>query len=334
MGDRGSFGSLDSSVSKNKMDFACLLLAFLAISAVKGEEHEYIEGLSAEEIMNTEFETEYSGEMDDMTIDEIIAAAGTKEGAALSAGENQQINLQMDMNMDPIQYEAEYGNLKGFAGAGMANGYYRWPRGIIPYRIRSGYSYSATQTIYAGMQMWMRKTCIKFVPAGSAEAKSTGHGHSIEIFSGGGCYSSVGYNHRSHQVSIQRRGCTLNGIVAHELGHTIGLHHEQCRPDRDNSVKILLNNVPSNMRYNFNKVQGTSNFGMPYDYCSLMHYGATAFGGRKFTIIPKDLDYLAVIGKSHTSADLTYTDAAIVNKMYNCNRSTAQTSCPKVSCTP
>merc|ERR1711990_195296 len=152
-------------------------------------------------------------------------------------------------------------------------------------------------------------------------------------FSGGGCYSSVGYNHRSHQVSIQRRGCTLNGIVAHELGHTIGLHHEQCRPDRDNSVKILLNNVPSNMRYNFNKVQGTSNFGMPYDYCSLMHYGATAFGGRKFTIIPKDFDYLAVIGKSHTSADLTYTDAAIVNTMYNCNRSTAQTSCPKVSCT-
>merc|ERR1712212_424648 len=98
-------------------------------------------------------------------------------------------------------------------------------------------------TIYAGMQMWMRKTCIKFVPAGSAEAKSTGHGHSIEIFGGGGCYSSVGYNHRSHQVSIQKRGCTYNGIVAHELGHTIGLHHEQCRPDRDNSVKILLNNV-------------------------------------------------------------------------------------------
>ena len=40
----------------------------------------------------------------------------------------------MDMNMDPMQYEAEYGNLKGFAGAGMASSYYRWPKGIIPYR--------------------------------------------------------------------------------------------------------------------------------------------------------------------------------------------------------
>merc|ERR1719474_2345357 len=88
------------------------------------------------------------------------------------------------------------------------------------------------------------------------------------------------------------------------------------------------------MRFNFNKVSGTSNFGMPYDYCSLMHYGATAFGGRRFTIVPKDLDYLAVIGRSHArGADLTYTDATIVNKMYGCSNSVAQTSCPKIPCT-
>merc|ERR1719187_2573890 len=106
----------------------------------------------------------------------------------------------------------------------------------------------------------MRKTCIRFVQAGSAEARSTGHNHYITIFSGQGCYSSVGYNHRSHQVSLQAGGCTYAGIVAHELGHTIGLHHEQCRPDRDSYLNIYLSNVPSNMRHNFNKVSGTSNF--------------------------------------------------------------------------
>jgi len=316
------------------MAFAYFLVAFLAISAVKAEEHEYVEGLSAEEIMNTEFETEYSAEMEDMTIDEIIAAAGTKQGAALAAGENQQINYDMDMNMDPIQYEVEYGNMAGYAGAGMASSYYRWPKGIIPYKIRSGYSSSAMNTIYQGMRMWMQKTCIKFVPYGSAEARAAGHNHYIEIFSGGGCYSSVGYNHRSHQVSLAARGCVYPGIVAHELGHTIGLHHEQCRQDRDGYLTIMLQNVQSNMQHNFNKARGTTNFGMKYDYCSLMHYGATAFGGGRFTMVTKDLNYLGTIGRSHVrGADLSYTDAMIVNKMYGCSNSVAQTSCPQIPCT-
>merc|ERR1711915_267095 len=314
------------------MALSHFLIAFLALGLVAAEEMEFEEGLSADEILNMEFPVEYSD--DDRTIDEIIKAAGTVEGAALSAAENQEVNYDMDMNMDPMQYATEYGNVAGFAGAGMASDYYRWPKAIIPYKIANGFSSSQINTIYAGMKMWMRKTCIRFVQAGSNEARSTGHNHYITIFSGQGCYSSVGYNHRSHQVSLQAGGCTYAGIVAHELGHTIGLHHEQCRPDRDSYLNIFLSNVPSKMRFNFNKVSGTSNFGMPYDYCSLMHYGATAFGGRKFTIVPKDLDYLAVIGRSHVNgADLTYTDATIVNKMYGCSNSVAQTSCPKIPCT-
>merc|ERR1712168_1110125 len=262
-----------SNLLNFKMALTHFLIAFLALGVVAAEEG-YIEGLSAEEIMSSEFEVEYS--TDDRTIDEIIAAAGTMEGAALSAADNQEVNFDMDMNMDPMMYASEYGNIAGFAG----------------------------------------------------------HSHYIEIFSGRGCYSSVGYNHRSHQVSLQARGCTIPGIVAHELGHTIGLHHEQCRPDRDSYLRIMLGSVPSNMRHNFNKVRGTSNLGMPYDYCSLMHYGATAFGGRSFTIVPKDLDYLAVIGRSHVrGADLTYTDSTIVNKMYGCNIQSAPTACNKIPCT-
>merc|ERR1712243_397308 len=107
---------------KEKMALSHFLLAFLAIGAVAAEEEEYIEGLSADEILNTEFEVEYSN--DDRTIDEIIAAAGTAEGAAKAAGENQEINYDMDMNMDPMQYEVEYGKLAGFAGAGMASNWY------------------------------------------------------------------------------------------------------------------------------------------------------------------------------------------------------------------
>jgi hypothetical protein len=46
------------------------------------------------------------------------------------------------------------------------------------------------------------------------------------------------YNHGDHRVSLSLRGCNHHGTALHELGHTIGLHHEQSRVDRDDALKI------------------------------------------------------------------------------------------------
>merc|ERR1712121_568855 len=120
-------GTVDSQDVANDFTMALshFLIAFLALGLVAAEEMEFEEGLSADEILNTEFAVEYSDV--DSTIDEIIAVAGTAAGAAQAAGENQEVNFDMDMNMDPAQYEIEYGKLQGFAGAGMASNWYRWP---------------------------------------------------------------------------------------------------------------------------------------------------------------------------------------------------------------
>merc|ERR1712198_354117 len=199
-----NYQSLRLTQEQDRIDmaFAHFFFAFLAIGAVVAEEG-FIEGLSADEILNTEFEVEYAA--DDRTIDEIIAAAGTAAGAAKAAGENQEINYDMDMNMDPMQYEMEYGKLAGFAGAGMASSWYRWPKAIIPYQIARGFSRSQinwAQPLHQNLQ----RTGLLL--------------------------------HRGLQPSLSRSVSPSRRLHSRRnrrprVGHTIGHHHEQCRPDRD-----------------------------------------------------------------------------------------------------
>lgn len=75
----------------------------------------------------------------------------------------------------------------------------------------------------------------------------------------------------------------------HEIGHALGLFHEQSRPDRDEYVTIKQQNIRSGAAGNFAKYsrEYIDTHGTPYDYGSIMHYRATAFSANgQPTIVP------------------------------------------------
>ena len=77
-------------------------------------------------------------------------------------------------------------------------------------------------------------------------------------------------------------GCWWEDTVVHEFIHAFGFHHEQVRPDRDNYVEIIYENIPEDKVGNFNLFTGSYTYGVQYDGFSVMHYGSKAFSNYSF----------------------------------------------------
>ncbi|WP_330276472.1 M12 family metallopeptidase [Lentzea sp. NBC_00516] len=144
---------------------------------------------------------------------------------------------------------------------------FRWPGGRVPFEIDPALPDQAR--VLNAIAHWERNTRIRLVPRNATDTNF------IRFQPGGGCSSPVGM--RGNQQNITLAPTCPTGATIHEIGHGVGLWHEQSREDRNNFVTIDFTNVQQQNAHNFNQHITDGDDVGPYDYHSIMHYPPRAF---------------------------------------------------------
>jgi len=224
---------------------------------------------------------------------------------------------EFEGDMKLTQSQLRQLNVSSSERNGILGDRYRWADAKIPYVITGAFSSDEITKIETAFASYASNTCLRMV-------KRTTEADYVEIIRDGGCWSYVGRQGGKQQLSLVV-GCVSQATIIHEFMHASGFFHEQSRTDRDTYVRIALENVQDDREGNFASYSASqiTAFGEPYDYQSVMHYGAYDFSknGQK-TIVRLDGSNAAL----GNEVGFSQIDINKLNAMYQCTTATTATT--------
>lgn len=152
-----------------------------------------------------------------------------------------------------------------------------WPKGVVPFEIDT--NWTSEESVLGAIKQWEEHTGLRFV----AHTNEVDYiRFRFESSYTDICTSAVGRIGGEQTIDLARV-CSTSAII-HEIGHAIGLFHEQHRPDRDQFITINWENINPRYRSQFEMRTDSQSIGA-YDLDSIMHYdsGALSIGGPSFT---------------------------------------------------
>ncbi|MCF2502077.1 M12 family metallopeptidase [Dyadobacter sp. CY107] len=193
-------------------------------------------------------------------------------------------------------------------GAGITDNNYKWPNWTVPYFIEPDWVTPGPAlneaVIKEAIAQWELNTPIRFVPKTNQK--------DYVIFARSN-YDASAIGKQGGAQLIHLSDDNNVSTIIHEIGHAVGLYHEQSRRDRDNYIDIHWDNIIDEEKYNFNRWPIGQGFDYgAFDYESIMMYYSHGFSKNgQPTISRKD-------GQSYTpGSGLSTGDVNTVISMYS-----------------
>jgi len=154
---------------------------------------------------------------------------------------------------------------------GVAPGITKWPNNTIIYVLDNSLTSNQINVTRSSMEVWSSQTNIRF------KERTTENFYVTILNDGQDCNcgrANLGVNGNRGTITIGTR--TTNGVMIHEIGHTLGYIHEQNRSDRDQFVRIFPENIQDGAISQFRITTNSVNPGT-FDVNSTMIYSSFTF---------------------------------------------------------